>query len=332
MKSSAREYGPKVRQSHSLDAFASLNWYEAVIKFVFTFTAKTSEMLLAAGLIASTANFLTDGSVMGNNPPLTSAWAWAQALAIDSSLGVTCYYLFINIKRRDWIKVFCYGLLTILLAVVAGTITNVDTLSHAIHTTITGAMTQVGLDIKTLTTLRAIAVVGFLLMSRLKEVSFKDLYASSPAEQSHTLPASHVSGSPEGEKTAEQIKEFIAEAIAPFMTALAQQKRAVIIEEQETLPLPTLPAASEQQIDASLVQKAQEDTAREDAQILLTGGSSTEEREAKLAHAYQELQTEGERISGRTLAARAHVRRTTCNQWLAVHHPEIAQDGPEEEP
>jgi hypothetical protein len=41
--------------------------YEETITFLFTFTAKTSEVLLAAGLVVSTANFLTDGTVMGHN-------------------------------------------------------------------------------------------------------------------------------------------------------------------------------------------------------------------------------------------------------------------------
>jgi hypothetical protein len=286
-----------------------------VIKFALTFTAKTSEILLAAGLIVSTANFLTDGSVMSNTA-LASAWAWAQALAIDSSLGVTCYYLFINIKQRDWIKVLCFGLLTLLLAVVAGTITNIDTLSHAIHTTISGAITQVGLDIKTLTTLRAIAVVGFLLMSRLKDVSFKELYE--PCE-----------------KTAEQIKEFIAEAMAPFMTALAQQQRTIIIEEQETMPLPavrTIAESSVQQASPSISQEDTENKTEAEDQELLGGDISSDEREEKLAHAYQDLQAEGERISGRALAARAHVRRSTCNQWLAIHHPEMTTNESDEEP
>ena len=43
------------------------------------------------------------------------------------------------------------------------------------------ATSQVGFDVKLLTTLRAIAVVGFVLMSRLKEVSFKELYGLSSA-------------------------------------------------------------------------------------------------------------------------------------------------------
>ena len=41
-----------------------------------------------------------------------------------------------------------------------------------------------------------------------------------------------------------------------------------------------------------------------------------EEREARIERAYLELKAEGKRISGRSLAARAHIHRSTCNQWL----------------
>lgn len=114
MKQPSQE--PEAEKGDRLRTFASLGWYEAVIRFAFTFTAKTSEVLLAAGLVVSTANFLTDGQVMGSTTPLASAWAWAQALAIDSSLGVTFYYVFMSMKQRDWIKACCYALLTLLLA------------------------------------------------------------------------------------------------------------------------------------------------------------------------------------------------------------------------
>src|SRR5205814_2091750 len=105
------------------------------------------------------------------------AWAWAQALAIDSSLGITFYSIIACLKQHDWIKALLYSLLTLLLAIVAGTITNIDTFSHALHTSIASATIQVGFNVKILTTLRAVAVVGFVMMSRLKEVSFRTLYA-----------------------------------------------------------------------------------------------------------------------------------------------------------
>ncbi len=50
-----------------LRSFASLNWYEETIKFIFNFVTKTSELLLVAGIVISTANFLTDGNIMSHN-------------------------------------------------------------------------------------------------------------------------------------------------------------------------------------------------------------------------------------------------------------------------
>ena len=170
-----------------LQAFFSLTWYEILLRFIATFIAKTSELLLAAGLVVSSANFLTDGDILGTATFASKAWAWTQALAIDSSLAISFYNTLQCLKHRDWTKFVLYSLLTLLLALVAGTITNVDIYSHAIHATIGAAMKQIGINVEVLSTLRAIAVVGFVLMSRLRDVSFKDLYtpdeAALPQEQ-----------------------------------------------------------------------------------------------------------------------------------------------------
>ena len=303
--------------SHRLQAFASLHWYEACITFLFTFTAKTSELLLAAGLVVSTANFLTDGTVIGNNLDLAHAWAWAQALAIDSSLGVTFYDIFHCIKQRDWIKAALYGLLTLLLAIVAGTITNVDTFSHALHISIPNAMTQVGLDVKILTTLRAVAVVGFVMMSRLKEVSFKDLYE--PSLSSLARPQQQPKGQEDLILNQEEVRQLLmarlpADMMNQVMRALAQEKGTTITEERET-PLISSPAPLEEGSEPSAEEREEK-------------GSEENALAVKLARAFQELQAEGGRISGRALAKRAHVHRLTCNQWLRERQVE-GKGGPE---
>ena len=72
------------QHNHSrLDAFVSLVWYDTLLRFITNFIAKTSELLLAAGLVVSSANFLTDGTILGTTTPASQAWAWSQALAID---------------------------------------------------------------------------------------------------------------------------------------------------------------------------------------------------------------------------------------------------------
>jgi hypothetical protein len=60
-----------------LETIISLEWYELALTVLFSFVAKTSEVLVAAGLVMSTANFLTDGSIMTAHPGLATAWAWA---------------------------------------------------------------------------------------------------------------------------------------------------------------------------------------------------------------------------------------------------------------
>jgi hypothetical protein len=305
---------------NQLRTFSSLSWYEESLTFLFAFAAKTSELLLAAGLVVSTANFLTDGSVMGSNLFLAHAWAWAQALAIDSSLGITFYSIIACIKERDWLKALLYGLLTLLLAVVAGTITNIDTFSHALHLSIASATTQVGFNVKVLTTLRAIAVVGFVMMSRLKEVSFRTLYA--PTHLSHTdgqqqtPPRLTEAHQPADDAHSSQTLDswfhhLTPEARTHLAHLLSQQQAPTVIEEQETQILPLLPLQHEEN-------RAQPDAANalSDQTVKETTDASEASQEKKLEHAYQELLSAGERISGRALAKRAHVHRMTCNEWL----------------
>jgi hypothetical protein len=55
-------------------------------------------------------------------------------------------------------------------------------------------------------------------------------------------------------------------------------------------------------------------------------------QEDRLKQAYQELKKEGIRISGRALAQRAHVRRSTCLEWLRTYEPELqGQSHPQEQ-
>jgi hypothetical protein len=331
------------RMMKHLRTFATLGWYEETITFLFTFTAKTSEVLLAAGLVVSTANFLTDGAVMGHNDQLATAWAWAQAFAIDSGLGITFFSVFTCLKQRDWLKATLYGLLTLLLAVVAGTITNIDTFSHALHTSIASATAQVGLDLKVLTTLRAIAVVGFVMMSRLKQVSFKDLYASEPSGKTErgSAPSGPVTPAHQTEmepKSGSQETSFL-DGLAPLggtslsMTELAhllqilvQQHGTTISEEQPALP--SVAQAAETDTQSNEMRATQEPVVPGPEPHELAE-ETLEEREARIERAYLELKAEGKRISGRSLAARAHIHRSTCNQWLESYQQRTSTGVPE---
>ena len=117
---------------------------------------------------------------MQDHTPLSVAWAWAQALAIDSSLGIVFVNGFQAAREHDKIKATIYFTLTAMLATVAGLLTHFDALAHATGLPVTSPAISGIIPLWVLTALRAIAVIGFLLVSRLKNVSF-----SKPQDETH---------------------------------------------------------------------------------------------------------------------------------------------------
>ncbi len=87
-----------------LQKFASLVWYDAFIEFLFRFVAKTSEPLLAAGIVYSAADVLSKGHIGSGNLMLNNAWAISQALCIESSGGVVLVYGLQSIGEKDKVK------------------------------------------------------------------------------------------------------------------------------------------------------------------------------------------------------------------------------------
>ena len=101
-------------------SFVSLNWYDGVIEFLFRFVAKTSEPLLAAGIVYSAADVLSKGHLGSSSQNMENLWAISQALAIESSGGVVLGYGLQSIKERDHVKAWMYLLLSVLLAFTGG--------------------------------------------------------------------------------------------------------------------------------------------------------------------------------------------------------------------
>lgn len=80
-----------------------------------------------------------------------------------------------SLRERDNVKAIIFFILTALLATVAGLITHFDALGHAIGLPVTDARISGIILVWVMTALRAVVVIGFLLASRLKEVSFQHL-------------------------------------------------------------------------------------------------------------------------------------------------------------
>ncbi len=81
-------------------SFASLAWYDACIEFLFKLAAKTSEPLLAIGIVYSAADVLSHGHLGYGNQCAQNAWAITQALAIESSGGVMLFMQMIGWKQQ----------------------------------------------------------------------------------------------------------------------------------------------------------------------------------------------------------------------------------------
>src|SRR5258708_37943371 len=100
--------------------FTSLGWYDGFIEFIFRFVAKTSEPLLAAGLVISAADYLSHGAVMVGHSAFALGWAWTQATALESSSGVIFVYSLQAFRQADKLKGAIYLALAELLAIVGG--------------------------------------------------------------------------------------------------------------------------------------------------------------------------------------------------------------------
>ncbi len=373
------------RHSSRLEAFLSLEWYEIALRFLFTFVAKTSEILLAAGLTVSTVNFLTDGSVLAAHPNISLAWAWAQALAIDSSLGVCLRYTFEYLKQRDWIKGVLYVFLTLLLAVVAGAVTMIDVVSHALHISLGTATVQMGINVTTLSRLRAVAVVGFLLMSRVRDLPFKDLAAKEESVPDPSLALAKARMQP---KRVQSMAQFLLEQcsrkeVAQVVNAcLASGKFTLMRTQAQVVPAPPAERADQESQDYDVPQETQEPGAvepashvalepqgrmeqhnqresappssmrqgqgrrvpqRQVAQEWDTGTDPSPDapsasqphtsswqdtllgQEERLEAAYHALIAEGKAPSGRALAQRAHIHRSTCVKWLRAKQQQVPE-------
>jgi hypothetical protein len=297
-----------------LEQFLSLSWYDTLLRFASNFVAKSSEVLLTVGLMVSSANFLTDGSIVKQGTMLSLAWAWIQSIAIDGSLGTSFYRVLIGLKERDWITCIFSAILTILLTGVAWITVEGDTLSHAANTSIEAAMHMIGIDVRLLSLLRAIAVVGVVLMSRLHEVSFREHTSSTKAMSStHDEDNQHTQAcSQHHTKAARQVLEEHPSLTTEMTVAAitASQEQPVLLDQlQEKQALQQESAPEAQSVRSDSAGDHQEQRARETTSFL----AAYDER---LRQAYDALQAGGEKITGRALAQRAHVRRSTSTAWL----------------
>src|SRR6266567_358852 len=216
-------------------SFVSLNWYDGFIEFLFRFVAKTSEPLLALGIVISAVDFLTKGALLTNDQSLTMAWAWMQAIAIEASSGVVFVYALQSFKSKDKVKGWLYLVLSVLLAVTGGAMLLLQLVANltAVGESVLPDYLVIGLAV-----LRVIVSIGYVYMCRAKHIRFTDLEGVkqpvSPETPGETPPAI-------SDETVQLILAKLAK-LDQLEQTISQQK-VTVIEEAET-PL-ALPVSSE---------------------------------------------------------------------------------------
>src|SRR5260221_144448 len=206
------------------EAFVSLAWLDGSINFIFRFVAKTSELLLAIGIIISAADFLTDGRLMHNNLVLADAWAWTQAIAIESSSGVVLMYALQAFKDKDKAKGWVYIALATLLAIVGG----IMLLTQIIYnTTGINMVTQGALAfVIAMAIARAIVSIAYIVMCRIKHIRFSGLLAEEETATSVATPTI--------EDLSEKIDQSVSLAVTTALQHLEdmqQQRFEVVVQE-----------------------------------------------------------------------------------------------------
>jgi hypothetical protein len=202
----------------------SLIWLDETINFIFRSVAKTSELLLAAGIVISAADFLTDGRLMHNNLMLADAWAWTQAIAIESSSGVVLMYALQAFKDKDPVKAWLYLTLAALLALVGSVmlLTQIIYSTAGINLVVQGPLWFV----VAMAALRTIVSIAYVAMCRVKHIRFAEL-------TSHI--DSHIAINPEPEiDIKSEIESAVASAIEQAMRQFdiaIQDVKTTIIEE-----------------------------------------------------------------------------------------------------
>lgn len=157
----------------NLKSFASLTWYDACIEFIFRFVAKTSEPLLAIGIVYSAADILSHGHLSGNNQTANDLWALTQAMAIESSGGVVLVYGLTSLKEQDEVKAWLYFILSGLLAIAGGIMLFMQLAGFEQQPNASPFMLS-------LFALRCIVSVGYIYLCRTKHIRFTDLQRTEP--------------------------------------------------------------------------------------------------------------------------------------------------------
>jgi hypothetical protein len=150
--------------------FTSIEKLDTVILYLLELASSLSVLLLAAGLIASMSNVLTQGMLLSDSKAMQIAYAISQSVAIDAGLGTTIIRTFRYHQEGEKVKTWLYGLLSALLLFTAAIVSNIEAVQQALNITLQEAYIHVFIPIEALIWVRSITVVLLIVAHALRHV------------------------------------------------------------------------------------------------------------------------------------------------------------------
>jgi hypothetical protein len=259
---------------------------------------------LALGVVFSAADVLSKGTLMQGNSFLLYAWAWTQAIAIESSGGVVLTYALQSFKEKDTIKGILYLVLSVLLSVVGGIMLYTQLIANTSGTTEIGASGGVNAYVIIMSALRSIVSIGYVVMCRTKNIRFsgftKDIVEQKDEQISSQTPNISV----------EEIRAIVSEMVTNVVTNITLQVENCGSDRDRTLQ-----HCSPEQISLA-DQSESEEIHREKQKLLSAPKTNMYEGEQPNFVRVKEFLHDSPHAKVREVADALQISTSTANKWM----------------
>src|SRR5258708_39832179 len=119
-----------------MNQFPLIRKVDSSIIFALELMSSLSVILLSFGLILSMSNVLTNGAVLSDSPAMSHIWAIGQTVALDTGLSGAVYRVFVLARRKQYVQMSLYLVLSVMLLSTAVIVSNIESLQQTLNITL----------------------------------------------------------------------------------------------------------------------------------------------------------------------------------------------------
>lgn len=151
-----------------MNQFPTIRKLDSAILYALELFSSLSIILLSLGLVLSMSNVLTDGAILTSNIIMSRIWAVAQTVAIDTGMSGTIVRVFVLARRRHFVQMSLYVVLSVVLLFTAAIVSNIESVQQTLNITLAAAYTHSPVSIESLVWLRSISIVLLIVAHAVK--------------------------------------------------------------------------------------------------------------------------------------------------------------------